>query len=275
MLINTVILFLSDVLPIVIMMTLLFASNTHSPTPWRGLSYSITIGFFLILMLINLLDELSLSFEGMGFEISFSVGYFLIYSAIVISLIVKQMRYKSSFWQFYSLIGLALVIGLNGTNLLIYISAFWTQADALKSLLIGMVLGAGICLSIGILLYFLMVYCDQHLSAYSSSLLLLLYGVGQINQLSNLLLQIDLLPSSQALWDLNDVIRENSELGQLLHALVGYIATPTTAQIIIYLIAVAIPLGLFYLLPKLKTNKNKEKLTREKNKNNSTQEKFS
>jgi high-affinity iron transporter len=55
-------------------------------------------------------------------------------------------------------------------------------------------------------------------------------------------MQIDLLPSSAIVWDTSLLISEQGEVGQLLSALFGYDATPTIAQLVIYLLAITLPL---------------------------------
>ena len=56
-----------------------------------------------------------------------------------------------------------------------------------------------------------------------------------------LLQQADLLSSSQPVWDSSSIIAENSELGQLLTVLFGYETTPSTTQLITYVVAFIIP----------------------------------
>jgi high-affinity iron transporter len=57
-----------------------------------------------------------------------------------------------------------------------------------------------------------------------------------------LLLQIDFLPSTRMILDLNFIVRENSELGRFLKALFGYDASPTILQIGVYVTALLIAL---------------------------------
>jgi high-affinity iron transporter len=144
----------------------------------------------------------------------------------------------------------ALVLALNGANFLVYFTGYWSQSGAVQPLLLGLILGLGICISIGILLYFSVLFSDQNLTPYTSAFLLVLYGAGQLMQASNRLLQIDRFPDGKLLWDANWLIKESSELGHFLTALFGYDATPTSLQLTLYLTAVAVPLVIFIMVVK-------------------------
>ena len=50
------------------------------------------------------------------------------------------------------------------------------------------------------------------------------------------------------MWDLRDVLSENSELGRVLRALVGYEATPDLMSVLIYSTSSVIFLSLCYVI---------------------------
>ena len=63
--------------------------------------------------------------------------------------------------------------------------------------------------------------------------LLLFVAAGMAAQLAQLLTQADLLPPLvQPLWDSSGIVAPDSALGTLLHALIGYEAQPSAAQVI-------------------------------------------
>ena len=96
-------------------------------------------------------------------------------------------------------------------------------------------------MSIAILFYFLLRYADQKIYPAISNHFLLFFIIGQLMHAIILLQQVDILPSSQPLWDSSQFIAENSEFGQLLTVLFGYESTPSFLQLIIYMIAFIIP----------------------------------
>jgi high-affinity iron transporter len=66
--------------------------------------------------------------------------------------------------------------------------------------------------------------------------MILLLAAGMAAQGARYLVQADLLPSLESpVWDTSHVLSEHSLLGQMLHTLVGYDATPSGMQIVFYL----------------------------------------
>jgi len=260
MLINTVILFLKDALPIFILAALLIASLKKQKLPITWLFKGIFSGALLMSLISYNIDFISQVAEGSGLERLFSKMYFLIYLIILVHfgylIIMNKLMSKdksakpSPVLLITSPTILALVIGLNGANFLVYFTGYWSQSGAVQPLLLGIVLGMGISISIGILLYFFLIFVDEHLSPKLSLISLLLFGAGQLNQASNLLHQIDLLPGHNFLWDSNFIIEESSELGYFLTALFGYDATPTLVQFFVYITVVLLPIGTILFLKK-------------------------
>jgi len=66
--------------------------------------------------------------------------------------------------------------------------------------------------------------------------LILLLAAGMAAQGANFLVQADLLPAlGQTIWDTSRLLSDNSLLGRVLHALVGYVAKPSGIQILAYI----------------------------------------
>jgi high-affinity iron transporter len=222
-----------------------------------GMTGGVVVGMIAMLLLSSSIDFIAQSFDSSGLERLFAAVYSVIYLLIVghCGLFAGQSEshWRTSAtdirggWLSAGAI-IALVIALNGSNFLVYIIGYWPQNGAVRPLLLGMVLGLGICISIGILLYFSVMFCDQNIYRFTSVLLMGLYGAGQLNHAGNQLLQADLLPESDPLWNANGIISESSELGHFLTALLGYDATPTAWQLGIYLTGLA--LGIVFLLLK-------------------------
>jgi high-affinity iron transporter len=58
-----------------------------------------------------------------------------------------------------------------------------------------------------------------------------------MSQATQLLIQVDYLPTAFPLWDTSNLISERSVTGQVLYALIGYEATPVFLQVIAYVMA--------------------------------------
>lgn len=254
MLINTVILFLRDGLPIFLILVLLLTINNRLSLNHHWLYAGLFAGGLGSLILVTQIDVVASSVDGTGLEWFYSCGYIFIYCAILMAL-YAQYKVKIRLWSILSLLVLWAVLILNSSNFLVYITGYWSQTDTFRPQLIGIILGLGILVSIGILLFFAINFSDQQLYVFTSSWLTLFFGAGQLMQASNLLLQIDMLPSLSPLWDSNSLIQESSELGHLLTALFGYDASPSLIQIIIYLFAVITPIS--YLIFNQFQHKNK------------------
>lgn len=255
MLINTVILFLNDALPIVIITVLLLTIAHKLQRAYSWVFIAILLSIITTITLIYFIDNVAQIFDSTGLELLFALGYFCIYSFIIALLFLSYCSVNGRLWMICGQGILICVATLNGADFLVYITGYWSQVDVLQSLAVGIILSLGICISIGILLYFLIIYSDQRLSIHTSSVLILFYGAGQLIKASNLLLQIDVLPSSSPLWDVSFLITENSELGHFLSALFGYDASPSLYQLIIYLTALLLPCGFITLLNKVNLNK--------------------
>ena len=249
MLINTVILLLRDGLPIVFMLVLLLVTMRRVQTKsdsTRWLVKAIFITTFVTTILLTFIDTVAHWYDGMGIELLFSLAfisvYILILTYLFASTVVKQQKLK-----YNSAIGIfVIVVSVNTINFLVYLTGFWSQTELLISILTGMLLGVGICVSVGILLYFLLQLNAQRIQIRINNLLLLIFGCGQLTQALHLLSQIDLLPATTAVWDSGFLINENSELGYFFTALVGYDARPTGLHISLYIFALLLPIAFYY-----------------------------
>jgi len=77
--------------------------------------------------------------------------------------------------------------------------------------------------------------------------MLALFAAGMLSHAVTMLTQADWLPSYHVLWNTSSWLEENSLLGQLLYAIMGYEATPTATQLAAYITGLLLLLA----LPKL------------------------
>jgi high-affinity iron transporter len=127
------------------------------------------------------------------------------------------------------------VIAANGTTL----------AQSSAGFALGVVAGAGV----GALLYFGLLRIPlRHLFTVTSWLILLL-AAGMAAQGAAFLMQADLLPAlGGTVWDTSHILPETSIPGQVLHALIGYVAEPAGIQILFYVATIALIGGLMWLV---------------------------
>ena len=261
MLINTVLLFLRDALPIFVAITILLSLLQKQAIQYSWVFTAVAIGIGLSFILLLTGDELSRLLNDTGREWLYAVLYFICYCLSLV--ILGKSLIQRQFIKYCAIAVVAIVLLLNGGNFLIYITGFWHQNNASNVLMTGVILGVGICGSIAVLVYFLIDYIEPYFRWFGQ-VLLAFFSTGLLMQASNLLLQIDILSSGNMLWDSNNIIIENSELGHLLTVFLGYDATPTFMQIYLYLCALAIALVLIIFTEKIgkkyEKNNNQEAL---------------
>lgn len=259
MLINTVTLFLRDALPMFVVLTILLSLLNQQGIKHRWCYLAGIVGLLGSMTMLASIDTISNAFDGTGREWLYALCYMFCYCA-TLYLIDQTYVNKNTLTdikitnkpksiskiRYCAMAILSMIIMLKSAHFLIYITVFWTQNDDLNVLLTGMILGAGICTSIAILLYFLMDIINVYYR-FIRETLLVLFNVGLLMQSSNLLLQIDALPSGNLLWDSNDIVLENSEMGQLLNVFFGYDATPTLIQLLLYVLALVIAFSLIFI----------------------------
>jgi high-affinity iron transporter len=219
----------------------------------RALFMGVVLGVFLMLILWRYIDTISQMHDGTGLEWLYVFMHIIVYW-LILGLIKTSAKIKiipnQNKSSLYAAVLMALIIILQGTNFLIYFIGYWSQEDVANALFIGIVLGAGICISISILLYFLCFFLNERFYSRSTEFVFILFASGLFNKISDLLLQIDFLPITRMMVDLNFVVEEKSELGHFLKALFGYDASPTLLQIGIYFIALLTALYWCQLLKK-------------------------
>jgi high-affinity iron transporter len=247
MLINTVILFLRDVFPIFVLLSLLLVIL---PMGKRWLSFATLLSLLACLFFISQIDFISEKFDGAGMELLFLLCHFLVYLIVwfIGYLQISNYAQSNGMWKMAVSALLIITFIINGTNFLVYFNGFWSQVDAPQSILLGSLLGLGICLSVAILLHFSLLWLAQTWGRGSVILALLLYASGQLTNSLNLLVQIDWLEYSQPIWDLSGIISDQSEFGHFLNVLIGYKASPSIHQLSLYLLALALPLLAFWRL---------------------------
>jgi high-affinity iron transporter len=128
----------------------------------------------------------------------------------------------------------ALVVTREGSEVILYVDGIMGQPGNLTPVLLGGFMAAGIGLSCGVFLYHGLTGLRAPYALRTALLLLALFVGSMAVQAVMLLTQADWLPYTPELWDSSGLIDEASIMGQLLYALVGYEATPSLLQVLVY-----------------------------------------
>lgn len=250
--VDAVLLVLREVLEASLIICLLLSLSRKLAFPRAWIFAALAGGFLGSWLLAHYAYAIADSWDGMGQEFLNSLLYLLtILCALWLVLMilprlfikpVHNMLFSANNHVLLYILCIVIVsfsIAREGSEIWIYISSFYGQLDVLYSALIGGVIGVGIGVSLGALTYYLLVFMsDRYFLAVFATVMLLVAG-GFSMQIAEQLMQVGILNSTAPLWDSSFLVSEQSWLGELLYALIGYDAKPTITQGIFYMIAVA------------------------------------
>ncbi|WP_438863124.1 hypothetical protein [Neptunicella sp.] len=243
MLINTVILFLRDVLPVFIVMSLLIAGNESLKLRHQWLILAVPLGVIGAFILVKYIGQISEWFDGAGMEVLLFSLHCSIYLLVLCYGYWRSVDKRNNTWlMMISTLLMCFVIWVSGANFLVFFLGYWSQVDAAQALVLGSILGLGINLSVAVLLFFAANGLMSRVSVSVQLLMLLIFAVGQLSQASHLLVQIDWLTQTAPLWDSSHLITDGSVTGYFLRSLVGYEAAPSFYQVSLYTAGLFLPI---------------------------------
>jgi high-affinity iron transporter len=247
MLINTVILFLRDALPIFGLVVYLYV---HLPTSKLWLLICFLAGALLSLIYINQIHIIGQWSDGKGIELSLWLSQLLVYLLTLGLAYGLSHAHSSNKNIMYGVAGLMVNLTLvsKGSNFILYFDGYLNQSNVLQSMLLGTFLGLGICLSLATLLYLAAQWLKQRWGPWATWSLVLVYSTGQLVNALLLLVQVDIIDASAETWTSQHIVSNEFEFGLLFNVLFGYQASPSIAQVIVYILALLIPAATFYWL---------------------------
>lgn len=243
MLINTVLMFLRELLPLFLLLATVLIWHR---AVWRSFAVLFLLPASSALLLISSqMVWISERLDGFGLELLYSA----LYLSCFVLLSLAALKPKRS--TLFSALAAACLLSVSGTNLLLYV---WlpTQGDSTPAdLVLGSALGLGIGASIAVLWYYLLTELKQwHGKIFAVFLSLL--GVRQVMMASALLIQSDWLPEGPMVWQTEQWLSEQSVGGFFLQAAMGYEATPSLTQVLLFLCGFCV---LFWCCSAMEKNK--------------------
>jgi high-affinity iron transporter len=233
MLINTVVLFLRDTLPIFLLLSVLIALPG---VPRFSLVWRVGLMLVTAVIMYSYLGVISELAEGAGFELLKSL---LLVSAWLGMCMLAIFPYSKGRTVSLGITLLVLGIGLpNSLHFMVYFVSELTRNSDSSLLILGTTIGLGISISIAILLN---IALTHFVGAKVMFCFTTLFVAAQVANVALLLEQIDILPTSKQIWDSSHLISDNSEYGHLLNALIGYEATPSMSYMMLFLFSLAVP----------------------------------
>jgi len=235
MLINTVVLLLRELLPVVVLLSLLVAAN---PAALRAILLRVLLlGAPLLLLQSGQYSRLAGLWDGQGLEFWYACCYG--FCALFIAALLLQKR--QHVWLAAAAVVALLLI--NGSNLVLYLFLYPRALDDSQALWLGVALGSGISLSIAVLMYHLVLELQLHWRQ-AAAVLLCFSAARQISAAVFILHQMDLLGGAAPVWSQRLWIDESSELGYFLNALLGYKSGPSQAQLLAWSLTLIVLLAL-------------------------------
>lgn len=229
MLINAVIVWLRETLPLLVLLSVLLAIWPSHKRLLAGLG--VLGGVVLVGLMSSQLRTISGWLDGQGLELSYSLLY--IGCALLLALAVACRPQAAAGgrmpWHQHGTVMAALawvcLCGVHGHNLMLYVWVYPHPETDHANLWLGSALGSGIGGSIAVLLY-VAVLEGARWWRWWPALLLALLTARQCAAAVAIWLQSGWLTATETLWDSSGWVDEQSEYGNFLNALLGYEATP-------------------------------------------------
>ena len=256
MLLNSVILVLREVLEAAVLVSVLVAFSLYLRLGARWLLWSLPAAALGTFLFASTLEVITDALDGAGQEVANAALQFAVY-ALVLCIVVVASRAGPGRWlPPLMALAVACAVTREGAEIMIYVTGFAAAEDQRTAVFAGSALGAGIGISLGILM-FSGLRAMAPARCYICCLALLgLIGAGMVMQATMLLEQVDWLPSAQPLWDSSALVSEQAVTGELLYAVFGYEATPSAVQIGLYVGSLLLMAGSWYIAGRSRTGES-------------------
>lgn len=213
-------------------------------------------------------ENISVAMEGVGQEI-FNAVILAIAVMMIVWTVVWMQSHGRALAQKMKQVGkavsdgdtplysLAVVVSLamwrEGAEIVLFMAGIISSSgESIFAVLAGGVAGAAFAIAIGILLYFgLIKLSSKHLFRVTSWLLILL-ACGMSAQIAGFLNAADILPALGHTWDSGWLLPQDSIMGKILHAMLGYSERPSVIQLIFYAVTLAVIVLLLKITKRIK-----------------------
>ena len=258
-----------EILEIALVISILVAATQSIKGRNKWIFSGIALGVLGAAFLAFFTDNISQSFEGSGQEI-FNGTILPASSAMISWTVIWMKKYgrkisadlkqlgKSVADGNESLFALMPVVAFavlrEGAEVVLFSYGAFVSGDNIIDLVTGAAIGLFSGLAVGFGLYFgLLKMLGIYFFSVTSWLLIFL-AAGMVAQAIGFFSHANLIPEIiYPLWDSSFLIDEKGILGRVLHALIGYIAKPSAAQMIAYVAAIlALAIGMNFDKIKIK-----------------------
>lgn len=148
---------------------------------------------------------------------------------------------------------LTLLVGLavlrEGAEIVLFLYGMFASGTSVAQITSGSLGGLAVGAGFGAALYFGLLRIPTRYLFRVTSLMLLMLSAGLAAQAAGFLVQANVINvMTGTLWDTSWLVSESSVMGNILHALIGYIANPMGIQLVFYIATIAIIGGMMWLV---------------------------
>ncbi|WP_022959046.1 FTR1 family protein [Spongiibacter tropicus] len=247
MLLTSVVIVLREVLEAALLISVLAALRQMQGGRGRGLLWGLIAGLMASLLVARSMGAISEMADGVGQELFLAGLHGVVYVTLLVigALSMRESASGSALMGGLMALVVAVALSREGGEIYLYISAFQQQDELRGSLYSGSLVGLGMGLSVGVLLYYGLCSLPPRWAYRAMRVLLTVVAGAMALQAAGLLIQADWLPDG-TVWDSSGWLPEDGVAGQLLYALLGYEATPAPAQLTIYGAGLALMAAVLY-----------------------------
>lgn len=252
-----------EVLEIALVISILMAATKRVAGRSRWILAGMGLGILGAVILAFFTDNISNSLDGVGQEV-FNAVILLASSAMISWTVIWMTKYGKKISSDLKHLGKAVAIGeeslfalmpvvafcvlREGAEIVLFSYGAFVSGNQISDLIIGALSGLFIGVAVGFGLYFGLLKIFGKYFFTVTSYLLIFLAAGMVAQAVGFLSIAGLVPEIiYPMWDSSFLISDQGILGKVLHALIGYIAKPSAAQLISYfLVMTCLIVGLNY-----------------------------
>ncbi|MDP4788877.1 MAG: FTR1 family protein [Haliea sp.] len=246
MFLNSVVIVLREVLEAAVLVSALLALARNARLGNGWLWMALPIATCLVLLYAYLLAVITDAMDGAGQEVinaSLQVGVYLLLLPILVAGCSPVGSQRRRMLSALMTVAVTFAIVRECAEVHIYVRAFAALQEHASAVWAGSALGIGIGVSAGVLVYAALRALPARWSQQGCQAMLALIGAGMVMQATMLLEQVDWLPDQAPVWDSSPWLSEQSFMGELLYAVLGYEATPGVLQVTLYLGSLLVAAG--------------------------------
>lgn len=261
---STAILVFREVLEAALIIGLVAVATRELASRFKWISIGIAGGILGAILIAMMADVINSAAAGMGQELLNAV---ILLAAVVmlgwhniwmkkhgreLAMHAKQLGQAVSDGQ-QPMYALTILVGLavlrEGAEVVLFLYSMAVSGTPAGQIASGGAAGLAVGAAFGAGLYFGLLRIPTRYLFRATSILLLMLSAGLAAQAAGFLVQANVINvMTTTLWDTSWLVSERSVPGNILHALVGYIANPMGIQLLFYLATISIIASLMWLV---------------------------